>query len=188
MNIDDRITHKRLNDWEWADRIELVIVPRYKTSGLSGDEWRTGVAVRFFFKGEKVHEDFFTSMDAALLRLQTVHSDAACPIPNRVLEIERSKCDQPSCCNDAVGRFLLKRETSRNGDYLDPKEQYFAKYRQFCKQHLRRGDCSREDADSNYTPMDGWSPEQSSNVIESPSVFGGVVELGIDTPARGEPS
>ena len=49
-------SYKRLSDDEWFDEIQLigtaaavfalVTVPRYKTSGLSGDEWRTSAMWR----------------------------------------------------------------------------------------------------------------------------------------------
>lgn len=175
-----RLQHKRHPDSGWYDRVEVDIVPRYKTSGLSGNEWRTSVRLRWFFKGLQVGEQFFgRNIDRALSYIPhvlAVASDSGAS--DEWLAHEKKKCDQPGCSADAVGRFKLKRETADNGSLLDPSENaYSESFRQFCRQHLRRGDCSREDADENYEPLDGIGPDGSSNVIESPSAFGGVVEV-----------
>lgn len=175
--------HRRHHDWEPFDRIEMSVVPRYKTSGLSGNEWRFHVAVKLYFGGKLVHELGFGRMDAALSLLQGHLAELTCPISDAILEREKTKCDQVGCDADAVGRFKLKRLTSERGEYLDPSDQYSDYYRQFCRRHMRRGDCGREDADDNYEPMDGVGPNDSTNVIESPAEFGGVVYM---TPAGDE--
>jgi hypothetical protein len=178
MSLMDKLYHRRLRDFESFDRVELSIVPRYKTSGLSGDEWRQHIAVKFYFKGELVHETGFNRMRDALMLLGGEWIRAQEPIPDRIIELESTKCDQPSCTAEAVGRFELKKLTADNGEYLDMSDQYLRYYRKFCKRHLRRGDCSREDADDNYIPLDGAGPGQSTNVIESPSA---VVALELES-------
>ena len=168
--LKERIYHRRLPEFESFDRIELQVVPRYKTSDMSGDEWRQHVSVKFYFKGELVHETGWNSMRNALMLLSGEWVRAQEPIPSRVIEMEYSGlCDQPSCPNQAEGRFQLKRLTSDSGEYLDMADQRRPYYRQFCKRHMRRGDCSREDADDNYVPLDGVGPDQSTNITESPS-------------------
>lgn len=177
---DKRLHHKRHRDSGWYDRVELDIVPRYKTSGLSGDEWRTSVRARWYFKGLLVGEEFFgRDIDRALSYLPHVIAVASDNgASSEWLAHEKKKCDQPGCSDDAVARFKIKRHTSECGEYLHPDEtQYSDSFRQFCKQHLRRGDCGREDADDNYERLDGLGPDDSTNLIESPSVFGGVINL-----------
>jgi hypothetical protein len=162
--------HKRLNDFESFDKITLDVVPRYKTSGLSGDEWRQHVEVTFWFKGEKVHAAGFGKMHAALMMLGAEWIKAQEPIPERVIEIERDRCDQPSCTEKAVGRFKLKKLTSARGEFLADREGGHAGYfRQFCRKHLRRGDCGLEDCDTNYEPLDGITAVDSTNTETSPS-------------------
>ena len=39
------------HDDEWYDEIRVTTVPRFKTSGLSGDEWRRSAKVTFLRKG-----------------------------------------------------------------------------------------------------------------------------------------
>lgn len=49
--------HKRLPDWEPYDKITIEIMPRLKTSGMSGDEWRTSAKVTLWHKGRPIVED-----------------------------------------------------------------------------------------------------------------------------------
>lgn len=168
---DDRpLWHRRLPNFEAFDRITLEVVPRFKTSGMSGDEWRTSISIRFFFKGEEVAEAGARSMESALLLLGRYWIEHQEPIPTRVIEIEERKCSQPGCSADAVARLGVGRLTADDGSWLDQSEQSpFRYFRRFCARHLRRGDCSREDCDENYTPMDGLGPDDSTNIEESPS-------------------
>lgn len=147
--------HRRLRDFEPFDEISLRVVPRYKTSGLSGDEWRTGVAIEYKFKGEVVAENWFTSMQTAILFLGADWVKKQEPIPDRVIEMEQQGyCSQPSCRSADTQKFRVKKLTSDRGEYLDLNHKApFVYYRQFCNRHRRRGDCSREDCDSNYEKM-----------------------------------
>lgn len=162
--------HKRLRDFEAFDEIRFRVVPRFKTSGLSGDEWRQHVEVEFVFKGSIVHATGFRDMQTALMMAPAEWVRAQEPIPDGVIEAERAGiCDQPSCTSPSAGRFLLKRETAADGRYLDPANLHFRSYRQFCKRHVRRGDCSREDSDDNYEPMGDVTAAESTNIEESPA-------------------
>ena len=169
------LSHKRLPRFEMADEIRIRIVPRYKTSGMSGDEWRHHAQVEFMFKGAVVHEAGYRDIEAAVMavgrELLTVHDRG---MTDEMMALDE-KCDQPSCKNDAVGRFEIRREFGPQGDDI-AQSDYYRHYRKFCKVHLRRGDCSREDCDSNYIPLDGIGPDGATNTQESPSTFGGVVE------------
>jgi hypothetical protein len=169
--------HARLHRWEAFDRITMDVVPRYKTSGLSGDEWRTGVVTKFWFKGEVVHEDFRTSLEAAIRYLPFVYDEQTCPINERVIALDEERCDQPGCAEVWVARYLLKRRTASDGSYLADDESATPRFRKFCRKHLRRGDCSREDSDDNLIPLDALGPEDAGLTIESPAAFGGVVRL-----------
>lgn len=172
--------HRRLSDFESFDRVELVVVPRYKTSGLSGDEWRQHVDMRFYFKGELVHERGVGTMQAAVMMLGSEYVVAQEPIPDRVIEMENEGyCCQPSCAEMSVGRFRLRKTWGPQGQSLDQSEVHSTYYAQFCTKHLRRGDCGLEDADGNYEPLDDVTADGAGFVVESPSVFGGVIDLTI---------
>ena len=144
-------SNRRCRDWEAFDKIELEVVPRYKTSELSGDEWRTGVAIRFFHKGHLVHEDFKTRMRYAILMLGDMWVRAQEPIPDKVIEREMECCDQPGCSEPWTVRRFLKRLATNEG-WLAEENSTFRFFRKFCQKHERRGDCGLEDADRNYVP------------------------------------
>lgn len=147
-----RMWHKRLRGFEWIDRVELDIVPRWKTSGVSGDEWRQGVRVRGWFKGVQVLEYTCSDMATAAAVLPARMLEAGdSGLPDGVLAREKECCDQPSCENEPVERVRILRNASRSGQWLDPDDSTPGRYyRQFCALHSRRGDCGREDADRNY--------------------------------------
>jgi len=142
--------HKRLSGWEAFDHITMQIVPRYKTSGLSGDEWRQSVRVEFWFKGHLVHDYTTRDMNTAILFLGNEWMLAQEPIPDKVIALEKDLCDQPSCGKPALITYAIKQEFSDRGHKLDKDDLYGIAYRRFCEDHLRRGDCSREDSDDNY--------------------------------------
>jgi len=158
----NNLIHKRLPEFECFDRITLEVVPRYKMSGLSGDEWRQHVQVNFYFKGDLIHEARFKDMKSAamLLGAELVHNSSS--IAGRVLALEKELCDQPSCANRPTHHYFLKEEFSDLGKKLDANDLYSQqwdvlgyglgsrKYRQFCGTHEIRGDCGREDSDRNY--------------------------------------
>lgn len=171
--------HRRHRDFEVFDRISLEIVERYKTSGLSGDEWRFSVHASFWFKGEKILERSFRNMETAVLMLGGVLGETSSPIAERILELENEgRCDQPGCAAQSVSRYQFKRIFGRGGERLaDSEMEYATYYAQFCARHLRRGDCGLEDADENYEVISGSGPNDSTNLIESPSLFGGVIEV-----------
>jgi hypothetical protein len=152
MKLGDRLWHKRHDDFAAFDRITLEIIPRYKTSGLSGDEWRQHVEVKFWFKGHEVHSFGSHDMEGAILLLGSEWLRQQSPIPNAVIKLEEDTCDQPSCVERPVARYVLKELFSRSGEKLDLADKHGATYyRKFCAKHGTRGDCGREDSDTNYT-------------------------------------
>ena len=172
----NNLYHRRLPEFEVYDEIRMKVVPRYKTSELSGDEWRQSVHIEFVFKNTIVKTEGCRDMKTAIMLLGSYYLKEF-SIPNDVLSIEKVSCDQPSCNNEASGRLKLKKLTDDTGNWLDMKEQYGEHYRQFCLEHIQRGDCSREDADDNYEPLDDKSSGDNTNTKSSPSHFGGIIEL-----------
>jgi len=144
-------SHKRLPNWEPFDEVRMKVVPRLKTSELSGDEWRTAVAIELLHKGRVVVETHAANMRDAALMLGRELLEHSSPIPMEVLRIERGTCDQPGCGRPADVRMVLRELFSDRGDRLDPSDQHGSTYyRQFCARHSGRGDCSREDCRANY--------------------------------------
>jgi len=172
----NNLYHRRLPEFEVYDEIRMKVVPRYKTSGLSGDEWRQSIHIEFVFKDAIIQTDVCRDMKTAIMLLGSYYLKEFA-IAKEILASEKVSCDQPSCSNKAIGRLKLKKLTDDTGNWLDMKEQYGEYYRQFCSEHIRRGDCSREDADENYIPLDDKSSEDNTNTESSPSHFGGIIEI-----------
>lgn len=168
--------HRRLHDWEPYDAIIISIKPRYKTSELSGDEWRTTTIIDFCFKHEVFRSETASSIEAAVMMLGGLLIGGG-GLLKEYLELERKCCDQKGCSNPAIGRLELKRLTAADGSWLDSTDNTMRYYRQFCAEHIQRGDCDREDSDDNYIPIDDKTVEDSTNTKTSPSQFGGIIEI-----------
>lgn len=161
-----------------ADEIRIVTIPRFKTSGLSGDEWRTNKQFQYLYKGKVVHTE-------------TAPSDMSCAIgflyKNFILAAEegklddihynsffQTKCQQHGCSEDATAFFTINEMKNPDGTpypdlLIKDKPKYF---RGFCNNHLHRGNSDLLDNDSNYTiikPLDWWS--LSDEQIEQLSQF-----------------
>jgi len=131
------VSHKRHSDFESFDKITLEVVPRYKESELSGDEWRQHVRIQFWFKGHVVHEAGYSRMRDALMLLGSEWLKAQEPIPMSVIEIENDACDQPSCGNPPTHRYWLKELFANDGAKLDQST-------------VHGRDCRLEDSDGYY--------------------------------------
>ncbi len=151
------IFHKRLPDSEVFDRIELVVATRLKQSDLSGDEWRSGIITRFWFKGKVVAEYPALRMDRAILFLGHRYLMREDAITDEYLQHEEQCCDQVGCSNTRNLRLVrIVKEYSADGQALGSElESEFSlkSYRKFCPEHAKRGNASREDNDKNYVPL-----------------------------------
>ncbi len=67
MKPDFNKPHFKLHpDDQGVDRIEIDVVPRFKTSGLSGDEWRVSGRILMFRKGELVGERSMSNVESCV--------------------------------------------------------------------------------------------------------------------------
>lgn len=149
------INYKALSDDEGVDRIEIVATPRYKTSGMSGDEWRVGAVVRFYRKDEQVHEDFRTSLAAAVRHLPYLLDGVLSESKKALWGVTEHECHQYGCADPAEIIVRLRQEFARNGDGPLPDLGYWENRRAFCRRHGVRGDSDREDCDDNYETVAG---------------------------------
>lgn len=168
---------KRHEDDDYFDEVRIVVRERYKTSGMSGDEWRFHRVIQLFHKGALCYERPFNGkMQAVAGFLPWVLVDAS---EGGHEDFKQPKdghqCMQPGCVDPWVSEFEIIEEFGPQGQRLHPEEQQFSsKRRRFCQRHLRRGDCSREDCDTNYRLISGpgldaqnWS---EANVVEAAQV------------------
>lgn len=152
--------HRRHNDDEIIDEVHIVCVPRFKTSDLSGGEWRVSYRVTLQRKGAVMYaRDYHRLADAAshlswLLRTWSEQPNEEIPAWIGHIERESKLCTQVGCDNEATNFYRIKRLTSPSGDFLDPTDQHLDYVRGFCAAHATRGDASREDCDNNYFKSD----------------------------------
>lgn len=154
---------ERHRDDEIFDDVRIQVVPRYKTSGLSGDEWRVSAVVELKRKGTVIYSrGYHTVQDAAShlpWLLRTVLELGDKEIPEWIKQIKRDEalCCQPGCANAATTFLRLKKMFSREGYEHTPA--YGVPVRGFCEKHKQRGDCGLEDNDDNYEAVHREDPK-----------------------------
>lgn len=151
MNLGERWRHDMKPDAQAFDRVEISTVPRYKTSGLSGDEWRISASIKFYRKGVLVHELATRNVASACHHLGW-HHDHAVDEGKGYFAGEATTCDQEGCAEPATVWYRKTADYCREGHKAEP---HWPTYRQFCERHKTRGDCALDDADRNYTLMAG---------------------------------
>lgn len=147
---------KKLNyalrpDAQAFDEIRLVTVPRFKSSELSGSEWRISVIIQFFRKGKMIYEEWGGhEIEAASGHLYSKLHDAT-DNGHGYFAGDGIHCDQEGCSEKATNIFLVKKDFCVGGGNCgQEKKQYSTKYRCFCDKHKTRGDSDLEDNDDNY--------------------------------------
>ena len=169
--------HNRHADDEGIDRIEISVVPRYKTSDLSGDEWRVSAKIVFGYKGHVIYERTFAKVEWAVAALpyllMTFRDEEGQPTTKPA----QHPCDQPGCWEPATVSYRMKATWDDLGHKSEiPKG--FGYTRAFCERHSTRGDCGLDDADANYEVVgsaDSVKAPPTSDI--RPSVFGGIIDL-----------
>jgi hypothetical protein len=150
------------DDDEYFDEVVIRTVPRYKTSGLSGDEWRVSAVVELKRKGMVVYDRGFGTLAAATAFLPGIFISARENLPADVMEAQRARpvCMQPGCAEPATTVYRKRRRYDRDGRAYEPMTG--GEYLRFCQRHARRGDCGLEDADENYEVISGPGPAGAS--------------------------
>jgi len=148
-------------DAQAFDEIRIVTTPRYKTSGLSGDEWRISAMVQFFRKGKVIHSVRRRNIETAAGFL---YADMLTAIDDghAYFAGDGEHCDQEGCGEKAVVRYKIKKKFCRDGRV---HEQFGTQYRHFCDQHKKRGDCGL-DADDNYEEIPIWLDQKAQDIGE----------------------
>lgn len=168
----------RLRGDDHVDEIRLHTVPRFKTSGLSGDEWRFHVEAVAYRKGREVGRTQYGWITAALERIDTwVKDELLCPVEN--VELTHDLCDQPGCDQPWTVKYRMIRRGCGDCGSVHEEEPGWENERAFCADHAKRGDQDVDDNDDMYQPIDGGPPAE--HVVRdddvSPSAFGGVIDM-----------
>lgn len=139
-------------DAQAFDEIRLVTKPRYKTSGLSGDEWRISIDAEFYRKGKLIHTEWVGhDMEGASKNLGWKFGEV-CDLGKAMFGGEDDICDQEGCSEKATTVYKLKERVckycaEKNSHYEEDRQKWI---RLFCDKHKTRGDSSLEDQDTNY--------------------------------------
>lgn len=136
-------------DAQAFDRVVIETVPRYKQSGLSGDEWRISASIKFYRKGKLIYEDGCLNVETACYLVGAKHmmlTDEG----KGYFAGERNVCDQEGCTATATWKHKKKFDWCRDGH---KSEEPSNAYRLFCDEHETRGDCGLDDADANYEKL-----------------------------------
>lgn len=149
MNLGKRWWRDMKPDAQAFDRVEITTVPRYKQSGLSGDEWRISASIKFYRKGALVHEIATRNIQTACHHLG-YHHDAAIDDGKAFFAGEGAACDQEGCAEPATVWYRKLANYCQDGHKTEPNNPT---YRQFCDRHKTRGDCALDDADQNYSQL-----------------------------------
>lgn len=150
-------SYERHHDDEYFDEIIIRTRPRWKTSGMSGDEWRVSASVTIKRKGHTIFETSFNKIRSAAaflpgIVLSLFEHDNVTRIPD---SLDNSLCFQPGCDKAAVSIYRLKSDYCEHGQ----KHEIHGETRvAFCQMHLRRGDCGLKDSDTNYGVVSGPGP------------------------------
>ena len=138
----------KTHDDEGVDRIELVVVDRFKQSELSGDEWRYSVAMKFYRKGVLVYENSCGRMEWAVASLP--YELLTFPETSEIAlwGLDDKQCAQYGCSAPAEVLYRVKEQFSDRGEGPLPDEPEV--FRAYCHRHRERGDASREDSMANY--------------------------------------
>lgn len=146
--LDSKISYALKPDAQPFDEIRLKVVPRFKQSGLSGDEWRISVTAEFSRKGKLIQEvhagpDMERACGMLFHKLMEAQDSGNAYFGGA----ENGKCDQEGCSKEAEFLYRIRKAYDDRGKR---DEIYDGYHRQFCKDHNHRGDSSLGDNDSNY--------------------------------------
>jgi hypothetical protein len=134
-------------DAQAFDEIRIFTVPRYKTSGLSGDEWRIHAEAQFYRKGKLIFSEGCRNVETAAGLLFSWYVKA-CDDAKGYFAGDGITCDQEGCHEPATVRYAKLAEYCNSGHKSTVFES--SQYRHFCEKHKTRGDCGLDDADANY--------------------------------------
>ena len=162
-------------DAQAFDEVRIVTVPRYKTSGLSGDEWRISARVELIRKGKVVHTESYRNVEVAARFLAFAWAQA-CDYGKAYYAGIEGFCDQEGCAEPPTVTLRKKEEfaTENPREWHRPAPEY-SSIRRFCARHARRGNAGFDDSDLNYEVISGEPAPNAKD--ERPATFGGVIDL-----------
>ena len=169
------LTHKKD---PFIDETRIALVEHYKTSDVSGSEWRYRYHIQLFRKGTLIASSDALSMNMATIRVaaavQTNFDDLAMNKDWRT--IQRSEipgegiCCQPGCPDKSTRHYVFKNLYDSQCIFKktnEPNEFNGCLYgHEFCDRHGQRGDQQPDDSNDNYVCIQG---KDWNDVLAEPS-------------------
>jgi hypothetical protein len=134
-------------DAQAFDEIRIKVKNRFKTSGLSGNEWRISAEAEFYRKGELIDTvDCGPNMETACGLL---YHRLCTQIDNgqAFFGADIDHCAQEGCSEKPTYLYRIKEAYNDQGMRT---EMYDGYHRAFCDRHHERGDSALGDNDNNY--------------------------------------
>ena len=151
---DHKLPRAMAPDYQGFDEVRIFTQPRYKMSGLSGDEWRISGVIQLFKKGQLRHEQGFSNVQNAAHALSYVMMHAHDDAKASYIGTE-GICQQEGCSDTATVQYRVLKEFCRDHPHQHQTELTETVIREFCAKHSKRGDCAFDDADANYALISG---------------------------------
>ena len=179
----------RHEDDEWIDEVRITTVPRWKESGLSGDEWRFSSRIEVYRKGHLLaRSGTWRLKDAvALLPSMLLGWGAGSHIggsfeeePERGSAFWDEFCFNPGCPEQATFEFRRMHHYCREGHAHDA--EWRIEHMRFCERHKHRGNCGFNDADTNYEVVALRLPDGSWKPVTEPDAPAAAGETGQEKP------
>jgi hypothetical protein len=178
VNINNQISRALKPDAQAFDEVRITTIPRYKMSGLSGDEWRISGKIQLLRKGRVVAEKGMRDVETCAQALPYFILDS---MDNGLgyFAGEDDFCDQEGCSEIATVTYRVKEEFCRDHPHEHHKALTNIVVRKFCAKHSKRGDAGFDDSDSNYELLEG-KPELPDEDDMKPSLWMDVHVNNID--------
>lgn len=138
-------------DAQAFDEVRIITVPRYKQSGLSGDEWRIHGEIQLFRKGKLIHTEGYRNVETACGFAFSTYV-RACDDGKAYFSGDGEHCDQEGCSELATVTYRVKKKMCAGPGMCGQEKPDYGRiaYRCFCDKHKTRGDAGLDDCDSNY--------------------------------------
>lgn len=149
-------------DRAYPDEIRIRRVDRYKSSSLSGSEYRVSYRVELLWKDMVIATTAVGDYQYALVKAQEGlalwPSELEMHDHWEVVKLENlpdDLCCHYGCTNKATHKMVCLKNYSSDGRFSEDADLSgpYLYGRQFCEDHKHRGDCGLDDSDSNYKPF-----------------------------------
>ena len=119
-NLDNMEFDKKTDDDKFYDKIQLKIVPRYKQSDYSGDEWRTSCQFQLFLKGICVFDAINHTIEDALVQIMNIlRNPSSYKIKNtklddslKITDLSSDKCTE-KLIKDLIAALACQHDQNR---------------------------------------------------------------------------